>query len=168
MKIAVNPGRKIIGRLAKGQDLLATLEKLAQSDLAFRLAPVGSQAGRVFRPGDVGLLATQHDGERWGQGRAAAIRTATERVARSLGIPGWRRWPVAERMALERLASVLVLIPDLDRWTRSEKRAVVRIVKAKGAPRESEYVRLLRGHPRLGQALVDLARSAHAPPSHVR
>jgi hypothetical protein len=30
MNIAVKPGRKIIGRLAKGQDLLAALEKLAQ------------------------------------------------------------------------------------------------------------------------------------------
>ena len=29
MNIAVNPGRKIIGRLAKGEDLLAALEKLA-------------------------------------------------------------------------------------------------------------------------------------------
>ena len=30
MNIAVNPGRKIIGRLAKGEDLLAALEKLTQ------------------------------------------------------------------------------------------------------------------------------------------
>jgi uncharacterized protein len=30
MNIAVTPGRKIIGRLAKGEDLLAALEKLAQ------------------------------------------------------------------------------------------------------------------------------------------
>jgi uncharacterized protein len=30
MNIAVNPGRKIIGRLAKGEDLLAALEKLAR------------------------------------------------------------------------------------------------------------------------------------------
>jgi len=29
MNITVNPGRKIIGRLAKGEDLLAALEKLA-------------------------------------------------------------------------------------------------------------------------------------------
>jgi predicted DNA-binding protein with PD1-like motif len=30
MNIVVTPGRKIIGRLAKGDDLLATLEKLAE------------------------------------------------------------------------------------------------------------------------------------------
>jgi hypothetical protein len=30
MNIALNPGRKIIGRLAKGEDLLAALEKLTQ------------------------------------------------------------------------------------------------------------------------------------------
>jgi uncharacterized protein len=30
MNIAITPGRKIMGRLAKGEDLLAALEKLAQ------------------------------------------------------------------------------------------------------------------------------------------
>ncbi len=145
-----------------------TLEKLAQSDLAFSLAPVGGQACRILRPGDVGLLVTQHIAERWGEDRTAAIRTATERVARGLGISGWRKWPVSERMAMERLSPILDMIPDLPRWTRGEKRAVVRIVKTKGAPRESEYVRLLRGHTRLSRALVDLARSAHAPPSRAR
>ena len=30
MNIGVKPGRTIIGRLAKGEDLLAALEKLAQ------------------------------------------------------------------------------------------------------------------------------------------
>ncbi len=138
------------------------LRTLAQSDMAFRLAPGDTQACQILRPGDLGLLTTRHITERWNGDRAAAVRKATERVARSLSIPGWRRWSGAERLALERLSPVLVLIPDLARWTSAEKRAVVRILKAKGAPRESEYVRLLRGHARLSRALVDLARLARA------
>ena len=84
-------------------------------------------------------------------------------MARSLSIPGWRRWPQPQRVALERLPPILALIPELARWTPAEKRAVVRVVKAKAAPRESEYVRLLRGHARLSRALIDLARSAYPP-----
>jgi hypothetical protein len=38
MNIAVNPGRKIIGRLAKGEDLLAALEKLTKKH-GITLAP---------------------------------------------------------------------------------------------------------------------------------
>jgi hypothetical protein len=91
-----------------------------------------------------------------------------QQVARSLGIPGWQGVSTADRMAMARLSPVLVLIPDLARWTPAEKRALVRIIKAKGAHRESDYVRLLRGHARLSRALVDLARSARSSASPAR
>ena len=55
MNIMVNPGRKIIGRLAKGEDLLAALEKLAlnHSINLGEVSAIGavSQAGRLLRPG---------------------------------------------------------------------------------------------------------------------
>jgi len=144
------------------------LEQLAQSDMAFRLAPGDPEACQVLRPGDTGLLVTRHIARGWSGDRAAAICAFVGSVARSLCISDWRRWPRQERMALERLAPILGLIPDLDRWSLAEKRAVVRIVKAKGAPRESDYVRLLRGHARLSRALVDLGHAARtAVPSVV-
>ncbi len=136
------------------------LEKLAQSDMVFHLLPHDPQAYQVLQPSDLGLLVSRHIARRWNGDRAAAIHAASESVARSLSTPGWRRWLPAERMALERLSPILVLIPDLAAWTPAERRAVVRIVKAKGASRESDYIRLLRGHARLSRALVDLARSA--------
>jgi hypothetical protein len=57
------------------------------------------------------------------------------------------------------------LIPDLAHWSPAEKRAVARIVEAKESRRESEYVRLLRGHARLIRSLCHLANSVHAPTS---
>ena len=87
-----------------------------------------------------------------------------QQVARSLGIPGRQGVSTADRMAMERLSRVLTLIPDLARWTPAEKRALVRIIKAKGAPRESAYIRLLREHPRLGRSLCDLVRAPAAWP----
>lgn len=35
------------------------------------------------------------------------------------------------------MAPILVLIPDIARWTRAEKRAVVRIIRAKGGRSEA-------------------------------
>ena len=141
------------------------LEKLAQGDMVFHLAPHDPQACQILQPSDLGLHVSRHIAWRWNGDRATAIRAASERVARCLGTPGWRRWPRAERMALERLAPILVLIPDLAEWTPAENRAVVRIVKAKAASRESDYIRLLREHARLSRALCDLSRLPAAPPA---
>ncbi len=138
----------------------ATLERLAQSDLSFSLVAGGRQACQVVQPGRLGLLVTQHIRERYHGDRAAAVASATRQVARSLGIPARRSWPAAERMALERLSPILALIPDLPRWTVAQKRALVRVVRAKGGPRESEFVRLLRGHAHLARSLQALAGSA--------
>ncbi|MBI4573323.1 MAG: hypothetical protein HY713_08600 [candidate division NC10 bacterium] len=138
----------------------ATLERLAQSDLSFGLAPGGRLAGQVLQPGRLGLLVTQRMEQRFSGDRSTATRTLTRNVVRILGIPGWEGWPTAERSALERLAPLLVLIPDLNRWRAAEKRALLRIIQAKGGRRESEYIRLLREHPRLGRSLCDLAATA--------
>ena len=140
------------------------LARLAQSDLAFHLTSKGNQDCHALRPADLALLVTKYIQERGGGDRATAVRAATKRVARSLGIADRRRWPAPEQRALERLSPLLVLMPDLARWSPSEKRALIQIVKAKGGPRESEYVRLVRHHARLTRALVDLARSSPSAP----
>ncbi len=138
----------------------AILERLAQSDLSFGLEPGGRPAGQLLQPGRLALLVTRHIRERFNGDRAAAVRAATRQVTRSLGVPSWRSWPAAERMALERLSLILALLPDLPHWTPAEKRALVRVVRAKGGPRESHFVRLLREHARLARSLQELAGPA--------
>ncbi|HSD51466.1 MAG TPA: hypothetical protein VLG48_08660, partial [Candidatus Methylomirabilis sp.] len=114
---------------------------------------------RDLLPGNIGLLVTREIGQKFAGNRAAAVRAATRRVARSLGIPGRRRWPDPAQLAMERLAPILALIPDLDHWTSGEKRDLARIIRAKGAERQAGYIRLLQGHRRLARSLYDLADS---------
>jgi len=140
-----------------------TLERLAQSDMAFSLAAGGKDACQVLRPGDLGRLVTRLIARQFNGDRAAAIQTTTQQVARSLGVPGWRRWSGPERTAMERLSPILVLIPDLAQWSSAEKQSLVRIIRAKGGSRESEYVRRLQAHTRLGRALCALANPTHSP-----
>jgi hypothetical protein len=140
-----------------------TLERLAKSDMYFGLkASDGRRGYQILQPGDLGLLVTQQIAQRFDGDRSAAIQAATHQVARILGIPHWRRWVGPERMALERLAPILALIPDLARWSSSEKRALIRIIRAKGERCEAVYVRRLRGHRRLARSLRALAQPATA------
>jgi hypothetical protein len=115
---------------------------------------------RILEPGTLGLLVTQHITRNFHGDRNAAVRAARRTVIRALGISGWQRWSAPEQMALERLPPILVLILDLPRWTPAEKRALVRIIKAKGGRREAAYIGLLREHHRLARSLRELANSA--------
>jgi hypothetical protein len=89
-------------------------------------------------------LATQ----RLGQEEAIA------RVSRALGI---KAGPHGEFV---NLAMAFALIPDLERWPREDKAALVNIIRAKMGPDETAYVRLTRKHARLRRELVRLGRPA--------
>jgi hypothetical protein len=54
------------------------------------------------------------------------------------------------------LALVLSLIPDRARWTREEKTAAAKILRAKESASEARYLRLMQRHPRLRAALLAL------------
>lgn len=53
-------------------------------------------------------------------------------------------------------AFVLALIPDLNRWSASEQKALRRIVQAKRGVEEVTYLRLMQKHARLRKALIEL------------
>jgi hypothetical protein len=54
---------------------------------------------------------------------------------------------------LTRIAPLLAMLPELRSWSRSEREALVRVVRAKAARSEVRACRLLRDHPRLEEAL---------------
>ena len=55
-------------------------------------------------------------------------------------------WSLLEREAFENFALVLLLAPELKRWTKPQKQALVDIIRAKVAADEREYLRLLQQH----------------------
>jgi hypothetical protein len=60
----------------------------------------------------------------------------------------------AERRAFAALAPALAIVPDLDRWSDSEKQDAIRIIRAKGGADEARFARLLQKHGRLRKALI--------------
>jgi len=76
-------------------------------------------------------------------------------VTRALGVKT-KDWKEAEQGVLEDQALVLALIPDLARWTKDEKLALARIVRAKAGADESRYLRLLQRHSRLRDEVIKI------------
>lgn len=87
--------------------------------------------------------------------RGAAECIAEARAA--LGGGPDSRWKRFEHQAFERWAP-LVLLLDVRRWKPAEKRALLSVIRAKGGPRESDFVRAFDAHERLRSAVAALAR----------
>ena len=142
--------RRRIGRDPTYRSSRETLERLCQGGMFLSTRGRADPGVRAFAVHRVGLWAVTQSPDRPGhRGLAAGL-------ARWLGATRWRAWPRSERVALERLAPVLVAIPDLSRWPLRARRALVGVIRAKGGPREAEYLRRLRAHPRLRRALLRL------------
>jgi hypothetical protein len=124
-----------------------------RSDEGSAPVPDSQSSWDSFHVRNFALAVTRRMAREFG-GNAEQIRRASEaNVSRALGVDT-RRWSAAEREAFARFALVLDLVPDLSRWTKEEKQALVAIVRAKAGPRESRYLRLMQRHDRLRAAFL--------------
>ncbi len=116
------------------------LRALARSDMV--LATDGTPTGS-FRDVDVkevGLAVTRAIRKRNDGDRAAALRDSVRRVAAALG--------ASARAVPGRLAPVAALVPDLARWERTERRALLALLRAKESARERPFVLAMQRHRR--------------------
>jgi hypothetical protein len=102
----------------------------------------------------IGFALAQRLAARSGADREAAIHACEVRVAARLGVGSMARWPRGERLWWRRWAPLVDALPGLDRWSPAERRALVRIVRAKGGRREDEFARLFDAHPRLRSSVL--------------
>ena len=123
-----------------------TLERLVIGNLIYD-AP-GSARGEWdrFHVRNIGL-AVDRSLRRSGLGAARFRQKAEARVDRALG---------ALPEAPGGLILALARIPDLARWTRAERAAVLEVMRAKTGRDERIYLALLRRHARLRAALLRL------------
>jgi hypothetical protein len=61
-----------------------------------------------------------------------------------------------ERRAWERWSPLILILPGVKRWSARNKRALIRVVRAKGGRREAEFVRLFDRHQPLRRAVLKL------------
>ena len=134
-----------------------TLRDLAKSNLYYFLGKHRSDViGADFLP-DIGLRVTDSLARRFGSDREEAARTCSREAAALLRVGSLRGFPAGERLAWDRWAPLVRILPGVARWSPAEKRGVVEVIRAKGGRRESDFVALFDRHRRLRRALLRLA-----------
>lgn len=137
---------------------LPTLRRLAADYLFLYLdRPRKGVLGRVFL-GNVGARLSEYLARRFGADRETGIKRCSSEAAELLGTEGLERLSPGERLAWSRWAPLVLILPGITNWSTPEKRALIRVIRAKGRRRESEYLALCNRHPRLRRALLRLAR----------
>lgn len=134
------------------------LRRLATGRMRLTFSDAASAAEEFIDPGDVALALTRWIARRYGGDVELARQRGVKRMIESL-----RMKP--REAADARFPELLDMIDDLDDWTAAERRELRRVIDAKSGPREMDYLRLLRTHPRLRTALARIARKS---PSLVR
>jgi hypothetical protein len=136
---------------------IATLKKLAAENVFFYLGrPRPGVLGRVLL-GNIGLGIARYCAERFGADREAGLRACSQEAARLLGVGSLRGWSGGQRLWWKRWSPLVLALPGVTRWSQAERRALARVICAKGSPRESDFVGLFNRHRRLRQALLQLA-----------
>jgi hypothetical protein len=130
----------------------ATLRALAESHLLFdfdrsrtRVLPPVAELG--LRIGDG--LAARAKGE-----RESVLAECSRETMRLTGVRSLRGFSAGERLAWQRWSPLVVFaLPGVARWSLAERRALARVIRAKGGRDENEFIARFAAHPKLERAL---------------
>lgn len=129
----------------------ATLRKLAAWHVFFDL---DTSRPRGLPPvAEVGARIAQDLAKRAGADRERALKECSREALVLLGLRSLQGFTSDERLAWMRWGPVVVSLPGLSRWSAAEKRTMVHVIRAKGAPREGDFVALFAAHPKLESTL---------------
>jgi hypothetical protein len=136
---------------------VATLRQLVRANLFLHLDDERNDVIGLVPADRIALAATDRLTSLKGWDRERAATALAEEAAAKLEAGPWRQWPDGERLAWERWAPLVALLPELSGWAPEDRQALVDVVRAKGARQESAYVTRFDAHPRLGAELVAIA-----------
>ncbi|MGB5137341.1 MAG: hypothetical protein WBP29_02295, partial [Candidatus Zixiibacteriota bacterium] len=133
----------------------AVLRQLAESDLCIDLKRQGEYTDRDVSLGQISLaqarvVATMFDGD-----RDRAEREAPALARKTLVVRSTEGWPPTERLWFNRLALFALSLPHLEEWVTRDKQNLVEVMRMKGALREQSYIKALREHRKLAEAVAE-------------
>ena len=141
---------------------IATLKRLAGANLYYHLGRRREDVIGLLPLPAVGLAISRSIAERFGSDRERAARVLADEAEAMLGVRSQRGWTAGERLAWGRWSPLVHVLPGLSRWAAADRRALVAVIRAKGGPRESEFVRRFDRHRRLREAVRRLALAEDA------
>jgi len=128
------------------------LRKLADGHLFFELEPARGLPPVAALGQRVAAQLARHSA----LDRAGALDVASRMLMRLTGLHSLRGFTPNEQLAWRRWSPFMLALPGLPRWSAADRRAVARVVRAKGGRRESDFAALFAAHPRLTRALFAL------------
>lgn len=130
----------------------ATLRALAESHLLFDFDRARVPA--LLPVAELGLRIGDALAARAGSQRELALAQCVRTAMKLTGVRSLRGFSAGERLAWERWGPVVVFaLPGVSRWSPADRRALARVIRAKGGRNESEFIARFAAHPRLQQAL---------------
>ncbi|MCW5978036.1 MAG: hypothetical protein KIT09_08150 [Bryobacteraceae bacterium] len=133
-----------------------TLRKLAESALVFETDAASPGGWDRFGARNVALAVQRRMAARYGGDAVKMRRAATASLARILGASK----ADASRPGFQNLALVLSLVRGLARWPDQDKRALLRVIRAKDGPDEARYLALMQRHEQLRKVFQELGAGA--------
>lgn len=140
----------------------ATLRRLARTNLYWSMtgAERDDVIGELALP-SAGIAVTHMITERFAGDRARASAVCEREARARLGVT-LAGWSAEERMAWQRWAPLVMLLPNVARWSAPERRALAGVIRAKAGRREDAFARAFDAHPKLGRALAALVARTRA------
>jgi hypothetical protein len=135
----------------------ATLEKLAAHAVYWHAGRPREDVLGALPLERVGVAVTKYVARRFGSDRERATAVCAGEAAALLGLRRFKDLEPGPRLWFERWAPLVAILPGVARWSAADRRALARVIVAKGARRESDYVRHFDANTRLRQALRRLA-----------
>jgi len=144
-KLASTPGYRTSPR---------TLRKLASGHMLFELpGREKSKSWDSFQVRNIGLQVQRRMARDFA-GSSPKIRDySSQFVTRTLDL-NVESWNEDERSALENLSLVFAMIPNISKWSSSDKTLAARIIRAKAGADEALYLKLMQKHSALREALI--------------
>jgi hypothetical protein len=136
----------------------ATLKQLVVAPLFWHLRKERTDVLGRFPLSKIGLRISDYLARRFGGKRRDGLRTCAKEAAELLGLRSTRGFSSGERLAWRRWSPLILILPGVAEWSGQEKRELVRVVRAKGGRRESDFVAKFDRHRKLRRALITLAK----------
>jgi hypothetical protein len=165
-KLGFRPGRRELLALAEKEERRiaadprhrttpGTLRKLAAGHVFYESGPTPHGAWDTFSTRNLGFAVGLRMAKDFG-GDPDRMRDACRTsVAKTLNVAP-AQWSSAEQKAFDNFAFVLSLVPEVSAWPLEDKQALSAVIRAKAAPEEAHYLRLLQKHRRLRETLLQL------------
>ncbi|MHC4940312.1 MAG: hypothetical protein ACYTHK_15310 [Planctomycetota bacterium] len=133
----------------------ARLNELASEYMFLHLGRPRNDVLGAISLGNIGLRVSEHLAARFGGDRERGIKVTSKEVAQRLGQK--EKLTSGEKLAWERWAPLVDAMPDVESWSKTDKKALAKVIRAKGGRSEANYVALFDKHSKLRKALLQLA-----------